>query len=237
MTISHTSLLSLVVLLAASISGCATTSQQRVLSSEMPMYGGENRQAIPEKKAIDDALIEGTSKEFGSREAASERFVAQGFRYYFQDDLSAAMKRFNQGWLLSPNNPNVFHGFSAVLNDQQNHCEARKMIEHALELGLSKKAENLADAGRANALCAMLDKSLNQETKSSYIKRSYNLYVDALKASPDSAYVYGSWATASYWTGDYVTAWKYVKKERALGGRPGTRFIQLLSEKMPEPRD
>ena len=237
MTISHITFISLVTLLAASISGCVATPQKRTLSSEIPMYGGENRQAIPEIKAIDDALIEGTTKEFGSREAASERFVTQGFRYYFQDDLSTAMKRFNQGWLLNPNNPNVFHGFAAVLNDQQKHCESRKMIERALELGLSKEAGNLADAGRVNALCAMLDKSLNQETKSSYIKRSYNLYVDALKASPNSAYVYGSWATAVYWKGDYVTAWKYVKKQRALGGKPGSQFLQLLSEKMPEPRD
>lgn len=201
------------------------------------MYGGMDRQAIPEMKAIDDALIEGTTKEFGSREVASERFVSQGFRYYFQDDLSTAMKRFNQGWLLSPKNPDVFQGYAAVLNDQSKHCEARTMIERAFELGLARKAENLADAGRVNALCAMLDKSLDQDTKASFLKRSYNYYVDALKTSPNNAYVYGSWATASYWMGDYSTAWKYVKKERALGGTPGSRFIQLLSEKMPQPND
>jgi tetratricopeptide (TPR) repeat protein len=216
--------------------GCATPRSTGPIPSELPMYGGLDRQAIPETKAIDDALIEGTMKEFGSREAASERFVEQGFRYYFQDDLSTAMKRFNQGWLLNPSNPNVFHGFAAVLNDQENHCEARKMIQRALELGLAKTGGNLADAGRATTLCAMLDKSLSRDTKAGYLKVAYNYYVDALKISPNSAYVYGSWATASYWMGDYAAAWKYVKKERELGGKPGARFLQLLSEKMPEPR-
>lgn len=227
----------LLTLSATLVFGCATPRAAGPISSEAPMYGGLNHQAIPEMKAIDDALIEGTTKEFGSREAASERFVEQGFRYYFQDDLSTAMKRFNQGWLLNPNNPNVFHGYAAVLNDQDNHCEARKMIERALELGLHKTAGNLADAGRANTLCAMLDKSLDRDTKAGYLKRAYNYYVDALKISPNSEYVYGSWASASYWMGDYATAWKYVKKQRELGGKPGARFLRLLSEKMPEPRE
>lgn len=205
-------------------------------SDELPMYGGQNRRSIPELKAIDDALIQATAKEFGSRGAASERFVAQGFRYYFQDDLSNAMKLFNQGWVLDANNPNVYWGFASVLNDKQDFCEARKMLERAIELGLLRP-EGLADAGRLNALCAVQGGAVDAATKSAFLKRSHGLYTQALNASPDNAHVYGSWATASYWTGDYPTAWKYVKKQRALGGKPSERFIKLLTDKMREPRD
>jgi len=200
------------------------------------MYGGQNRQANPELKAVDDAFIQATSKEFGTRSAASERFVVQGFRYYFQDDLTNAVKLFNQGWLLDPANPNVFWGFASVLNDKQSFCDARQMMERAIELGLLRP-EGLADGGRMNALCAVQDPAIAAEVKAAYVKRSQNLYQQALKASPDNAHVYGSWATAAYWMGDYPTAWKYVKKQRALGGTPNERFTKLLAEKMREPRE
>lgn len=215
----------------------AAGSQNKALDpGEIPMYGGLDRQADPVLKGADDALIEGATREFGSREAASERFVDQGFRYYFQDDLSTAMRRFNQGWLLNPNNPDVYYGFTAVLNDREEFCDARKFVEKAFELGLQRKAEELADAGRVHVLCAVQDKSLSDEMKAAYVKRSSEYYTEALKLQPNSAYVYGSWASASYWLGDYATAWRYVKLERKYGGAPSKRFLKMLKSKMREPR-
>lgn len=233
-----TVLLAVIVLAAtAFVAGCATPPPPPSKADEfLPMYGGQDRRSIPQLKAADDALIGSATKEYGSRASASKRFAAQGFRYYFQDDLPTAMKLFNQAWVLDSDNPNVYWGFASVLNDRQNFCEARKMMERALALGVAS-AEGLADGGRVNAVCAMVSRSLDQATKATYLKRSHDLYLEALKVSPDNAHVYGSWATASYWMGDYPTAWKYVKKQRALGAKPGDRFLQLLTEKMPEPRD
>lgn len=221
--------------------GCATAppapkpaAPSKGPADEQPMYGGQDRQSNPELKAADEALIQSTAKEYGTRSAASERFVVHGFRYYAQDDLANATKLFNQGWLLDPQNPNVYWGFAAVLNDRQEFCEARTMMERAIEFGLIRP-EGLADGGRLNTVCAM-QRGVSAETKAAYVRRSQNLYAQALKASPDNAYVYGSWATAAYWLGDYPTAWKYVKKQRALGGQPTERFVKLLSERMAEPR-
>lgn len=203
---------------------------------EIPMYGGLDRRADPVLRGADQALIEGTAKEFGSRRAASERFVDQGFRFYFQDDLSTAMRRFNQGWLLDPENPSVYYGFMAVLNDREQFCAAREMVERAFELGLPKKAEELSDAGRVHALCAVQDENLDDDTKSGFVKKSSEYYTQALQLQPNSAYVCGSWATASFWLGDYATAWRYVKLERKYGGKPGKQFVKMLKEKMPEPK-
>ncbi len=204
--------------------------------SLIPMYGGLDRQADPVLKGADDALIEGTTKEFGSRQAASRRFTDQGFQYYFRDDLQTAMRRFNQGWLLDPNNPDVFYGFMAILNDQGSYCESLRMGERAFELGLKRDVYTLADAGRVHALCAMLDKAIDDNIKSAYIKRSSEYFTEALKSQEDDQYVYGHWASASYALGDYAGAWRYVNLQKQHGGRPGKQFLKMLKQKMPEPR-
>lgn len=200
------------------------------------MYGGMDRQSDPVLKGADDALIEGTTKEFGSRNSASRRFTDAGFRYYFRNDLGTAMRRFNQGWLLDPNNPDVFYGFMAVLNDRDMHCDARQMAEKAFELGLEKSAETLADAGREYALCAMQDTTLDDSTKTAYTKRSSEYFTEALILKPNSPYVYGHWASAAYRLGNYPAAWDYVALQRKYGGKPAKQFLKLLRAKMPEPR-
>lgn len=215
----------------------APHAQQRSLDpGEVPMYGGLDRQADPILKGADDALIEGTTKEFGSREVASQRFIDQGFRYYFQDDLSTAMRRFNQAWLLNPQNPDAFYGFAVVLNDREQFCDARELIETGFKLGLRRKAEELADAGRLHALCAVQNKTLTDEQKTAYAKRASEYYTEAIQVQPSSPYVYGSWSSASFWLGDYLSAWKYVKLQRQNGGEPSKKFLKMLKAKMREPR-
>ncbi len=225
--------------LALAVIVLSSTSVAQKLSGDpslVPMYGGMDRQSDPVLKGADDALIEGTTKEFGSRNSASRRFTDAGFRYYFRNDLGTAMRRFNQGWLLDPNNPDVFYGFMAVLNDRDMHCDARQMAEKAFELGLEKSAETLADAGREYALCAMQDTTLDDSTKTAYTKRSSEYFTEALILKPNSPYVYGHWASAAYRLGNYPAAWDYVALQRKYGGKPAKQFLKLLRAKMPEPR-
>jgi tetratricopeptide (TPR) repeat protein len=226
----------LVLVLAGAVSTAPAAEAGTQDPSVLPMYGGLDRQSDPVLKGADDALIEGTTKAFGSRAAASKRFTDEGFRFYFHDDLSTAMRRFNQGWLLDPNNPDVFYGFMAVSNDLEKYCDARRFGEQAFALGLEKSAETLADAGRATALCAMHDPSVDDATKSEYIKKSSQYFSEALALKPDSPYVYGMWASVSYAMGDYQTAWHYVDLARKNGGKVPDRFLKMLKEKMPEPK-
>jgi hypothetical protein len=53
---------------------------------------------------------------------------------------------------------------------------------------------------------------------------------------PTNQKLYGSWAIAHYWQGNYADAWKMVNKQRMLGGTPGESFLNLLRSKMPEPQ-
>src|SRR5437868_5444247 len=70
-------------------------SDDRISIDQVPMYGGMDRSAVPELKAGDEKLIEDTTKHYGSRQKASMAFVNAAFRYYQQDNLDFAMRRFN----------------------------------------------------------------------------------------------------------------------------------------------
>ncbi len=203
---------------------------------QVPMYGGMDRSRIPELKAGDDKLIADTTNHYGTREKASAAFVNNGFAYYQRDDLANAMRRFNQAWLLNPQNPEVYAGFGSVLHDQGKNCEAMQMMEKAIALNPPAFQGIFPDAARLIALCAVSDKSLTSEPKLKLFERSESLYKKAEEIEPNKRYVYGSWATAYYWRGQYSDAWAMVAKERAAGGTPNEKFLGLLREKMPEPR-
>jgi Flp pilus assembly protein TadD len=199
------------------------------------MYGGMDRAADPRLKAADEEFIAGVTREFGSREAASEKWVDQGFVFYFQDNYAKSMRRFNQAWLLNPENPDVFHGFAVVYHDEGRNCDARDMIVRALDLGLDDPMVR-ADAGRIYTLGAVSDKKLDDTAQASAFAVSDGLYEQATAAAPQEAYIYGSWATACYWRGDYARAWEMVAASRELGQEPSDRFLKLLKKKMREPR-
>jgi len=199
------------------------------------MYGGIDRNANPQLKAADEQFIANVSKEFGSRESASNRWVEQGVRYYRQDNYSMAMKRFNQAWLLNPKNPEAFWGFAIVYHDEGKDCEAKRQIDRALELNLSKPIA-LADAGSIYTLCAVSDNSLPQATKKQYFKKSDELYRKADAAAPNNDYISGNWAMSYYFRGDYAQSWEMVAKARRLGWVFPGRFLDSLRQKMPEPK-
>lgn len=210
-------------------------AEGRVPIDQAPMYGGMDRSAIPELKAADEKLIADTTSQFGTRQKASAAFISSGFAYYQRDDLANAMRRFNQAWLLDPNNPEVYAGFGSVLHDQGKNCEAMQMMEKALAMNPPAFQGIYPDAARLITLCAVSDKGLTPEAKIRLFERSESLYKKAEEIEPNKTYLYGSWAAAYYWRGQYPEAWAMVTKERAAGGKPHEKFLGLLREKMAEP--
>lgn len=219
------------------LAGCLATSpaNQGTRIDEVPMYGGMDRSKIPELQAADAKFISDVSAQFGSREQAAVLWVNRGFKLQHQDQLGMAMRRFNQAWLLNPNNPEVYAGFGTVLHDQGRNCEAMKMMDKALALDPPTFQGIYADAARVITLCAASDKSLPAESRKQMFERSEQLYRKAEVVEPNKRYVYASWATAYYWREQYSDAWSMVAKERAAGGVPTERFLSLLQTKMPEP--
>jgi Tfp pilus assembly protein PilF len=204
-------------------------------ADQLPMYGGQDRSADSTIRAADAKLIEDTTRHYGSREKASAAFVGSGFAYYGRDDLANAMRRFNQAWLLDPSNPEVYFGFAVVLHDQGKQCEASAQFDKAASFG--RYIQGVApDAARVLVLCAVENKSLTEEAKTSLFVRSDALYTEALAKEPNKGYVHASRASALYWRGKYVESWEAVKQARANGGRLPENFLRMLSEKMAQPQ-
>ncbi|WP_447981343.1 tetratricopeptide repeat protein [Achromobacter kerstersii] len=236
----HNVLKPILLIPALWLAGCAITPppekpvQSRL--DELPMYGGMDRSAAAELQASDKKLIADATPAFGSAEKASQAWVGQGYRFYQSDQLGMAMRRFNQAWLLNPDNPEVYTGFAAVLHDQGKYCQAMSMMDQAISHDPPTFQGIYADAGRIAARCAADDKTLPPEARVAATARSDEWYRKGEAVEPDKGYLYASWATAYYWRGQYDQAWAMVVKSRAAGGNPSPRFMDMLRAKQPEPR-
>jgi len=72
----------------------------------------------------DNKFIDEVVKQFGTREIAAKKHVKFGWDYFRKGDLSTAMKRFNQAWLLDSTLIDVNWGFGAVLGSLKEYEEA-----------------------------------------------------------------------------------------------------------------
>jgi Tfp pilus assembly protein PilF len=77
------------------------------------MYGGIVK--TPAMIAADEQIIEANAKQGYTRVQGSDIAVVLGWRYYDKNDYATAMKRFNQAWLLDPDNGDAFEGFAGVV--------------------------------------------------------------------------------------------------------------------------
>lgn len=136
--------------------------------AHLPMYGGMDRQAVPAFKSADEKLIEGSIQAFKTRELASEVSVDHGFKFVAQKEYSMAMKRFNQAWVLNPDNPQVYWGFGTVLVERRQPCDAVPLLEKAL----SYKTSNTELVVRAYTACAETNGRLTSGEKALLLEKA-----------------------------------------------------------------
>ncbi|MDH3806909.1 MAG: hypothetical protein OEU90_15760, partial [Gammaproteobacteria bacterium] len=90
--------------------------------NELPMYGEYEKTEW--QKQVDEQFFDTVLPDFGGdREAAAEQFARIGWNCYYEGKKSTAIKRFNQAWLLHPDNQNALWGF-AVISRERGKMEA-----------------------------------------------------------------------------------------------------------------
>jgi tetratricopeptide (TPR) repeat protein len=128
--------------------------------NQQPMYGDTEKAAA--LQSADDKFVAGIEKQGLSRADASRHAVKAGWGYWARRDLGTAMSRFNQAWLLDPENGDAYHGFALVTSMRGG---APAEVERYFRLATSRPgvaAEAHVDYGRFLWTQKRLDDSLAQ---------------------------------------------------------------------------
>lgn len=242
-----------VLFLVCSVLGVISYAEE-IPTNEIPMYG--NAQFTDEQKRFNEQLIKETTLQFGSREAASQQAIKLAWNYYHRKDRRTAMKRFNQAWLLDPNNAEAFYGFGFLALLQGKTDEAISFYKKALKINPNHPMAlvNLGWIYKDKAYSLYLKKRLKypDEEEKKMLSEAMALYEKASQVATaassdlrmtdldsDLRYIYYEWAIAAEFNGEYAKAWEKIKLSRKHGGdkiiEPG--FIKGLSCFMPEPKN
>lgn len=165
-------------------------------ANEIPMYGNINK--TEEMKKADAAFVAEIKKAGYTLESGAKAAIKRGWDYFEKRDFGGAMKRFNQAWMLDPENGDVYHGFALVVHQRDNALsDAEKYFRMALSK--SKVSVNAyVDYGRFLWLQNRYDESLTQLRK-------------AIAISPKAYNAYSNMSFVYYKKGDYVQACKWAK--------------------------
>lgn len=215
---------------------CATDDVARI--DNIAMYG---QPAIPRPdflKTGDEEFIKQAVAGFGSREAASRAWWAQGERFMNQGNLDYAMRRYNQSWLLNPNNYQPYWGFARVMSERDKLDEAIEYFEKAKQLcdDSYQRIALLSDLGTTYSYKAASLPPEKQTERARYFEQANLQFAESTKLDSTYSNSWLRWSQSLYRETKYADAWEKLKKARSHGARNTEAFAGRLREKMPEPQ-
>lgn len=114
--------------------------------NEQPFFGFVDKTA--EQRAADAKFVAEVTAAAGSKDKAFDVIVLRGWKAFMANRPGEAAKRFNQAYLLSPEQSRVYHGFAAVAQARFNDLDfAVELFKLARKQPAPLKALN-ADYGR-----------------------------------------------------------------------------------------
>jgi tetratricopeptide (TPR) repeat protein len=203
--------------------GCVPPGAVRI--DNVPMYGQPEVERPEVLKKADEDFIKQVTAAFGSREAASKAWWAQAEKFMREGNLDFAMRRYNQSWLLNPNNYQPYWGFGRVSLEHGKIDEAIRFLEKAEELNDDpyQKVALLADMGTAYTL-------------KDFAKANAK-FAESVKLEADYPDTWRRWAFSLYMQGDYTGAWEKVAKAESLNAESfPPKFLSELESKKPRPK-
>ena len=225
--------------IVASLTSCVTIpNEQRI--DDIPMYG---QPEIPRpellQKADEEFIKEAAASFGGSREDASKAWAKVADDFLRQGNLHYALRRYNQSWLLNPNNYHPYHGFGQIMLMRGKIDDSIRYLEKAKELVNDpyQKPAVVTDTGIAYSHKAQSIPLSNQSERSKYFGIANQHFEEATQLDKTYTESWRRWAYSLYEEGKYFESWEKVKKARSVGARPfPQKFLTALSAKMQEPR-
>jgi tetratricopeptide (TPR) repeat protein len=231
-------MLALAATIAASVFAGRPVAAQSDPAAALPMYG-QPRIPRPEKlKQADESFIRDAIFRYKTRQAASQAYAGQGWSAVRSGQLEAAMRRFNQAWLLHPKNYSAFWGFGAVLSQRGKLAEALEHLENARQLtdDPTQRVALLCDLGALHSeFAARLPKERELERAQHFVLAN-SRFTESLENDPKFARSWREWAMSLYDQERYSEAWVKVKQARDNGADPfPPEFLKKLAARFPEP--
>lgn len=115
--------------------------------NEQPFFGFAER--TPQQRAADEKFVEAMVAATGSRQKAFDEASLRGWRAIGKTDAAEAARRFNQAFLLAPNESAIYHGFAIVAMMRFNDIEFADALFKAARKQPNPLKPLLADHGRA----------------------------------------------------------------------------------------
>jgi len=221
-----------------------SSSQRPQTSDILPMYGQPTILRSAAQQQADEQFIREATASYGSRKEASTVWFrkGQGFMHqygqnYNSSNLDYAMLRYNQSWLLDPNNYQPFWGFARVLIEQGKFDQAIDNFKRAKELinDPYQEVALLSDMGTGYTLKAKQFPKDQVQDRERFFALANEHFTASHTQDPTYDKVWGRWAWSLYLQGKYKEAWDKVKKGREANIIFPSKFLKDLESKMPDP--
>jgi tetratricopeptide (TPR) repeat protein len=197
--------------------------------SLFPKYGLQPKNEA--ERASDQkflASVDGLYK--GNRKKAAEDVATKGWQLLREGNLSDAMRRFNQAWLLDNANGNALWGMAAIQSSNGELAQSLKLFSEA-ERTVGGNVDFSVDYAKA------LGTAGAQRKDDALLRDAFARFAHVYKGSPNNVLNLQNWAITLFYVGNYAEAWKKVKVAEAAPGHASldSKFVAALQAKMPRP--
>jgi len=195
----------------------------------LPKYGLLPKNAA--QRAADEQFIAETGQEFdGDRKKAAIDIAERGWYLLRHGDAATAMKRFNQAWLLDPENGSALWGMAALRSQAGKFAEALVLFDEAEPL-VGDDVDFMANQAKTIGFAGL------QQKDEGLINTALSRFSYIHDRAPENTLNLQNWAIVLYFLGDYRAAWQKIDLAMATSGKDqlNAAFIDKLRQKMPRP--
>ncbi len=172
----------------------------------LPMYGGVEKTPA-QIKADADFIDSATKYSGGSKEVAAANIIKGAQEFTRQGDYLNAMKRFNQAWLLDPDNSDVYKGYLSVTPTDQ-FLNLHKNTEKVLAQN-PNQATIQCFLGVIHTNIAILA-STTADQKTDYLNQGKVEFQKGLATNEANPFCQLNFAANLYYAGEYQNAWDHL---------------------------
>jgi Tfp pilus assembly protein PilF len=166
------------------------------------MYGEVKK--CDEQINSDNEFLADCDKEFKTRKEASQKYIEKAWGYFYNNDTSTSMKRFNQAWLLDKDNAEIYWGFGNLMGIRHEVKQSIPLFEKSIKL-------NPKNAKVYESMATSYGQLFYETKKVEYLNSTIKNLKSAIKLDQNNANYYGSLTSAYAYFSQKDSLRKYIK--------------------------